>query len=345
MITALEHLRINSGMEDVAAPFSNQPFGIGIWVGGGFAPNKLQAGSRRVQPGALGAYRQSIQDRARNPQGPRNRLRKWDFGAIEHLVAGDEVNRANRSFGTSLSEPAQIIGCPACDSPLSIPFVDSETPPGWGDSTLPLLLRTNIAPPDLVSAAEEHEHVGRAWATAHNAHATTLRLQLKCARSEDAVEAVWANLAARFERMGPVQLAAARASRPGYFLRTRNARGGHVAYDFMICCPNEGHEGPEGHRPCPLSERSWSGHVPAGSLHEEKDDIAPPSTGSAIQIPFHCGRTRTLPGQDDTHSASTVDDGSRGCPSLLIATVDNSRNSPSTRIQATCLDSSTTIRR
>ncbi|MHA1949148.1 MAG: DISARM system helicase DrmA [Candidatus Thorarchaeota archaeon] len=211
-MTALEFLRVRNlstgypvgwrpvdcGIED-SFIWGTVPFSIGLWVGGGVTPNKLQDtwGGNRTVPGGLSLLR------GQQGQG----------------------------------EPAQILECPACGGTLAIPnkglrrgnhnlhlVLHSENPkeisqitPGvHGDIEITSLRITPHTEPRYFTLSMEISV--RGTSTARD------------------VDDMWNGIADNLEH---VTLTPVRASRPGYFIRYfQKPRGGRKDFDFDILCAN-----------------------------------------------------------------------------------------------------------
>ena len=177
-------------------------FSVGIWVGGGVTPNRLDdswAGNRPL------------------------------YGALK-ILEGEEGN----------GEPAQVLNCPACNTILSIP--EMGLAPGCyvlhfvikseigSKDIINYLKKTNFANNICVTSIDVTENLDDYY---------TLIVNIDTAHNikENDVEDLWRSIQAYTSNQ--VTLIPARASRPGYFFKTyRNQRGTLKNYDFEIYCPN-----------------------------------------------------------------------------------------------------------
>ncbi len=252
MITACEYLRV-FGL-GTGAPVGWRPrdceiqddfiwgtarFSIGLWVGGGVTPNRLQ----RVSTGS----------------GIHN-------GALEILLG-------NRGEG----EPAQVLECPVCGSILSVP--DTGLPSGGGPYVIHLVVRNvrNASLSRIKSAMRRVlSNLSTVTAqivsprflkvTGHRNGFITISLELSPSQDLEPrhVDAIWNEIERGVRSHGvQLELCSARASRPGYFiLKLQTQRGTQRPYNFAIYCPN-----PE----CELNSGNtlWAEGKPAG-VHEER---------------------------------------------------------------------------
>jgi hypothetical protein len=309
MITACEYLRVKN-LSRVACVgwvpdgceagegfvWGSSRFAIGLWVGGGVTPNRL---------------RDSWGD------GPLH-------GALSIL-----------SGAPGEGEPAQVLACPACGTILSVP----EKGLGRGDHKLHLVIESRLANQDLRGHVTELP--GLCSGPARIAEAVvvrnpregyyTLSLSIICQRevTGSEIDDLWRSIRAS---VGGIDLASARASRPGYFLRYYVGRDEQrKTYDFEIFCPN-----PE----CPLGE-PWCEGLPAGFAFASRALALGPTTGvpgvpdlsdgnrlAHVNPAFANGRSPYL-SERIPISAYTVDDQVyHRCPSMLISTVDKFARPP-----------------
>jgi len=331
VITAIEHLRsgaLNLPDSEGNDILGNQPFGIGIWVGGGVTHNHLS----EINVDDIPAVRRELRQNARgnNPGGGYFDLQR--VKALEHLIAGDQL-RPEQSQASA--EAAQILNCPCCTQPLAI-MRSQEPGQTWGNAPwkkgpvhrLHLLIDTDIDDASLNAAIGGMGSVHSLAITSHHSTFKTLSIGTKDVDYEEqAVESFWRNVVDNCSGLGRLSLVPVRASRPGYFLRTfRYNTGGREkvkAYDFQINCPD-----PE----CPLNKREWGGELPAGSLNNRVPTIERPDTaGFGIEIPegLQARRGSEFIGRGMPIPAYTVDEQIYGkCPSLIISTVDKFARMP-----------------
>lgn len=331
VITAIEHLRsgaLNMPDSEGNDILGNQPFGIGIWVGGGVTHNHLS----EINVDDIPAVRRELRQNARgnNPGGGYFDLQR--VKALEHLIAGDQL-RPEQSQASA--EAAQILNCPCCTQPLAI-MRSQEPGQTWGNAPwkkgpvhrLHLLIDTEIDDASLNAAIGGMGSVHSLAITSHHSTFKTLSIDTKDVDYEEqAVESFWRDVVDSCSGLGRLSLVPARASRPGYFTKTfRYTTGGREkvkAYDFQINCPD-----PE----CPLNKREWGGELPAGSLNNRVPTIERPDTaGFGIEIPegLQARRGSEFIGRGMPIPAYTVDEQIYGkCPSLIISTVDKFARMP-----------------
>ena len=331
VITAIEYLR--SGALNLPEDVPNdilgrQPFGIGIWVGGGVTHNHLS----EINVDDVGAVRRDLRQRCRN-QGQNTYFDlQRDVKALEHLIAGDQLQIEQSQAS---AEAAQILNCPCCTQPLAI-MRSQEPGQTWGKAPwkngpvhrLHLLVDTEIDNPSLDSVITGMSNVKSLTITSHHSTFKTLSIETTDVDYEEqAVENFWRDVVRSCSGLGHFTLVPARASRPGYFLKTFRyiTRGQEKikAYDFQINCPD-----PE----CTLNKQQWNGELPAGSVNNRFIRSERPETsGAAIEIPraLQVGNGRNFVGRGMPIPAYTVDEQIYGkCPSLIISTVDKFARMP-----------------
>lgn len=313
LVTACESLRVE-GLES-GAPVGWRPsgcpdrsdfiwgtrrFSAGLWVGGGVTPNRLQThGPMPNGRGGLVAF----------------------VGAIGLLKGDPEQLRRRGTEVVSEGEPAQVLQCPCCGEILAVP--QQGLPPG--QSVLHLIVRAPQGP----RAAAGPVRAIRNWIasplppTQHeNRDYWTLGFEIDSPRPVTAAEIDrwWGSV--RPMLGADVELVAARASRPGYFIRRHALHGGGSReYDFEIFCPNPA---------CGLNRGRWAERVPVPDVAlsvstPSRRDVAfwnPPAE------PFRAERVARpmlgiLASNRIPIPAYTVDEQIYGhCPSLVVGTAD-----------------------
>jgi hypothetical protein len=268
-----------------AVIWGSMRFSVGLWVGGSVTPNAL--------------------------------LDSW--GGYQTIPGGLSVLLGQAGDG----EPAQILKCPACETILSIPSrQDGGLPPGT--HTIHLVVRGNpegeVRPQDLNFQSIRPDEIR----LDPRGRASFWTLSIRMSATQQIVAEEFDGWWRQVRLIHPnLELACARASRPGYFIRTYLLqRNQNKPYDFEIFCPS-----PE----CPL-HRQWCEGTPLGWMSGSA-----PHPNSPRGIPGIAG----LPdGNRFTHineafsqgsflservpiPAWTVDDQIyHRCPSMVIATVD-----------------------
>ena len=324
LITACEYLRVENLIttnpigwrpENCGNQASNlwgsTQFSIGLWVGGGVTPNRMGDIIRRGMrplPGALSI----LTTPTNNPHFER-------------------------------AEPAQVLNCPACDSILAIP----ETGLQPGNYRINFAIRNNsqndlhLTPEILQTLVPQQILVSGCILTRNgNSQIFTITVDFSVERTLDSriFESIWNNIREHFQTTGVIaNLLAARASRPGYFIRSYNSgRNTQKSYDFEIFCANP---------VCPL-HHPWIGGAPNGWFNSV---IA---QHSSIANRVNTLRTGSMGYDDDNHlihalepfrnngispfisntipiPALTVDDQIyRRLPTILISTVDKFARPP-----------------
>lgn len=264
-------------------------FSAGLWVGGEVTPNRLEDGW--------------------GGDGP-------ILGAISILKG---------SQGAKSGEPAQVLSCPACNTFLAIP----ERGISPGHHIFYWVVRTTGAgdvsgfASGLASQKFQNSTLrgARALPNAAPDH-QTLRIEVESTtelRSED-VDILWNGIAERARHDGVgIELAAVRASRPGYFLRNYvNTRGKPTDIDFEVFCPNPS---------CEL-HHTWRGGAPAGWVHSTTPDDLPqsdvlPDGNLPVHVPPAFRTSDQFTADRVPIPAMTVDEQLyQRLPSIIVATVD-----------------------
>ncbi|HEY3329271.1 MAG TPA: DISARM system helicase DrmA [Capsulimonadaceae bacterium] len=254
----------------------------GLWVGGNVTPNRFQDTAWPDPiPGALSL------------------LRRHDIGH---------------------GEPAQVISCPACNSVLAIaqprhPRQEQAAFPPGSSGLIHLVAYTEASlNPSPANLCDTHMQVNSVQVTPLAAQYYYV-LSISFTAVGEGVSALdvdrwWKDVAS--PALGPwVALQAARASRPGYFIRTyRNQQRNDTPYDFDVYCP-----APR----CPLAQHQWREKVPVPI----QAIAAPPSRSwQSVASPFQAADDTTT-GCRVPIPAYTVDEQIYAhAPSLLVATVD-----------------------
>lgn len=307
LITATEYLRVfnlaskksigwrpNGYPKEENLLWGSTPFSVGLWVGGGVTPNRMNR---------MGWGKTEIP------------------GALEILSA--------TTFSKSSGEPAQILKCPACDSILSIPDGGLQR----GVHLLHLIVKVengqNLSATVAKLAGKRFRDVmiTSAKSIPHNNrdfHTISLQMNVSSVLNSKTIDEIFNNeidTIFKKEKL-QAQIIPVRPSRPGYFLRNYiTIKRTPKNYDFEIFCPN-----PD----CAL-RMPWSGGAPTGSIHGRNPDgnvnVHEPSEfedgNNPVDVP------EQFMSQDPTISdripitALTVDEQIyRKVPSVVVATVD-----------------------
>jgi Helicase conserved C-terminal domain len=307
LITAAEYLRVSNlankksiGWRPNGYPteenilWGSTPFSVGLWVGGGVTPNRMNK---------IGWGRTEVP------------------GALDILSA--------KTFGKSSGEPAQILNCPACESLLSIPDRGLQR----GDHQLHLVVRLengqNLSSTivKMVGKSFRDITVRNATSVQHNNpnfHTISLQLNVSSTLSSKTIDDIWNNEIENFFKNEKLQvyLIPVRPSRPGYFLRhyvtlKRTSKN----YDFEIFCPN----------PKCFLKMPWSGGAPTGSVHGRNPDgnvnVYEPSAlkdgNNFVDIPDQFRLQDPVISDRIPIPALTVDEQIyHKVPSVIVATVD-----------------------
>lgn len=288
LVTASEYLRVMEmrpgirGWRPKRCPeatnwvWGQRRFAIGLWVGGNVTPNGLYDFRYKSTAGRIETV----------------------WGALS--VLGGEQGEG---------EPAQVLKCPACSSWLAVPpeglarsrnyelhlVVECESP------NVPMQDTSAYSGPLQQPNNESLIDVASVQVTPHSAtgfYTLTISLQPRRDVTPQDVDRWCTNqvLPAFGNRS---RLVSFRGSRPGYFVRSVQLRGGRPKdIDFEVFCPNPR---------CELNTGStWSESTPAGPFAINEAFMVAPAESSRIPIP-----------------ALTVDDQIyHRCPTMVVATVD-----------------------
>jgi hypothetical protein len=299
VVTAMEYLRVAPDAKGIGWRsracqtrgdyiWGSSRFSAGLWVGGSVTPNRL--------------------------------LDTWASGTIPGAI---NILRGVPGQG----EPAQILRCPACESVLSIPSRDDNGVPA-GSYSLHFVTSVIATPRIQVDRLNEGIFTVSAarFTRLTNKQFGVLSVDVSSdtrVTAED-VEDWWSKVA---NAIPELQLACARASRPGYFIRSYSGQQAQKKdFDFDIYCPN-----PD----CPLHSK-WAEGLPAGLLNATASQLGGQRTKGALdKLPglrdgnryAHVHEAFQL---DTPHHADripipalTVDEQIyHRCPSMVIATVD-----------------------
>ena len=292
IVTALEWLRNESwSPNNEGLKFSEQPVSLGIWVGGSLTPNYL---CRKNDPKDLRNYNSEF-------------AKLSYLSAIPLLKHGHQLTETQQNL---VSEPAQILTCPACEENLAFPIGSLSnskiTKIKW------VCKIRGITESAIDSIAKGIADVKSVSLIPHDNGIKTLCLEFsRILKTESEINTVWDSLKSEIiSKNGSIFLKAFRPGRPGYFPKIKFEKGKRKEYDFEIHCPN--HE-------CDLNRRSWTGHLPAGAQdgkERRRDSHIYLAEGWRTMNYDYEGRGMPIP-------AYTTDSQvySRA-PSIIVATVD-----------------------
>jgi len=222
LITACEFLRVHGlregspvGWRPKAFPgrvdflWGSLRFSVGLWVGGQVTPNRLTS--------------------------------TWGNGRIEGAI---EILRGRKGEG----EPAQVLNCPACDAILSIP--EKGLPRGKLHAVHLVVALRRGRREDLESLLSDLQAFQAAGVTVQEMSLSpcglpeylTLSIRVRSDKdlTAEKLEGCWRSLTDEFLRRGiELELQAARASRPGYFIVWYvTQKGTFKPRNFELLCPN-----------------------------------------------------------------------------------------------------------
>jgi hypothetical protein len=317
LVTACEYLRILNLMQNQPIGWrpsscnikdsflwGSTPFAIGLWVGGGLSPNRLE-----------------------------------DIWVENRPIHGAlSILRGEQGEG----EPAQVLTCPACGSILAVPEMGLQ--PGEYTLYLVVNTENGEKLNNAVRGLQDHIFHGitirEAGIYPHEKscfYTLLFRIDTQNIISSETIDGFWNSVEKYMQSIYNcgVILVSARASRPGYFIRyyVQKKMRKHE-YDFEVFCPN-----PE----CPL-RIPWIGGAPTGWVNGREPSLVTSPDGYHIplfndgngmievQDPFRYG--------DKEYSskyiadripipALTVDDQIyRRLPSIVVATLDKLARPP-----------------
>ncbi len=324
VITAMEWLRSgNCGdgwspeeYDGEPNPWGEQPFGIGIWVGGAVTPNMLGHVSNRGRTNRAGIVN-GFRDRYFDPR----RMK-----ALEHLEAGHHLSDAQSRVA---AEPAQVLSCPCCSASLSYPRA-SEDSPKVREAPVHWVVanRSRIPMRDIESRISVDPEISRVVTSVSSIdhgsaiHTLTLQVNIDEGLDEKTVEDLWDKVSTASN--GMLDICSTRASRPGYFYLTRTVRTGTMHnYDFVIHCPDPS---------CDLNKTEWTGRMPAGRSDSKATNPSEPECtdeGYPVDVPLPWRAGADTLSRGVPIPAYTVDEQiySR-LPSVVISTVDKFARMP-----------------
>lgn len=296
MVTALEWLRNTnwhpSGFSE--QKFSEQPIGLGVWVGVSLTPNRLTS-------------REDNQNFQKD--------RDFKFGNINSLSAIRLLRHGNTlqtSQKHKAAEPAQILNCPACGTHLSFPLSSEISEPirkiNW-------VCRSYFSKEELVILIRKVEGVSECIVHDHDKATKTLEISLTDdIRDESDLVQIWKNMKRQVEESkGKINHLCFRPGRPGYFPKKIINGKRKKTYDFEIHCPSVD---------CDLNNNHWSGKMPAGikdiGSNELNDNVSAIVCSDGWSLFKDRSMSRGMP-----IPAYTVDEQiySRA-PSIIVSTVD-----------------------
>ena len=274
--------------------WGSTPFSVGLWVGRGVTPNRLDKTPKLVNgrwmpaPGAL--------------------------QILEQRVRGE-------------GEPAQILNCPACDNILAIPSngIDPNQ-----ESTVKLIIQSDSTAPLLTSAiatfpSENIKIVSQQFSEI-NPNYFVLEIKFKNPRRTDSLEmnSFWKKIENHLNnKKMNVVLQSTSAARPGYFFKKyRLGTADPRPYDFEIFCTNSS---------CHL-HKDWFAGSPMGGINgtfvepslltNTSENITLNDGNNLVEVQ-KCFITNDFVSDRIPIPAMTVDDQIyKNLPTMVVATVD-----------------------
>jgi len=310
VITACEYLRVYNllrgrpvGWRPSSCPiktdfiWGSTPFTIGLWVGGGVSPNRLQDtwSGREIIPGALSILKKGIGE----------------------------------------GEPAQVLNCPACDTVLAVPYMGLQ--PGQHTIYFVMHAKDNKKLEKISQLNGKSYFgivIKKATFFPHDSHGFfTLELKLQSQKRLESriVDDLWNRIKLFLQKQGyRAELVPVRASRPGYFIRYYTGRSGSVEYDFEIFCPN-----PDCPLHRPWVGGAPSGWIHGRSPHrgEAPDGISIPlfMDGNClidVHVPFRHPKSRYISDRIPIPALTVDEQIYRRLPTVVVATVDKFARPP-----------------
>lgn len=215
--------------------WGSTPFSVGLWVGSGVTPNKLEDSDFKTPEGKY-----------------ENRP-----GALT-LIKKPSENEA---------EPAQILECPACKNILAIP--EMGLMPGSDPHEINWVVETDMTTQDLKKLKLNELRIFniielRLHSFNNNYKILTIEFTNTDVAKTTEIDYLWSQLSERMCESGKrIKLECAAPFRPGYFYKCRiNSKNELKEYDFQVFCPK---------KECPL-EYDWVGGAPYGGINHSVPD-------------------------------------------------------------------------
>ncbi len=286
IITACEFLRCtNWAPADYPAReglFGTVRFSIGIWVGESITPNRLED---------LEGY------------DPKRNLKIVYPGAISELYGRERLKGGRQRVEGEISDPAQVLKCPACDSILAV----TQRTLVPGRHILHWVVSAGRMPDVSLLPRSPYKGINvlKARITPLRRTFFVLSIELDIATGAEirpeTIDGYWDDVVQKTLGAG-LDIQSARPSRPGYFLWHSPRLSGR-AVDFEIHCPN-----PD----CELNSVQWSEAVPV------KDGLI---SGRPLP-PFAANEERTVSSSMPIPAYTVDEQIYNRCPSVVVATVD-----------------------
>ena len=288
--------------------WGSTPFSVGLWVGDGVTPNKLESLDFR-----------------------KNGRRVCRIGALDQL----KQNRIEKPC-TASGEPAQILSCPACDNILALPNVGSSSDAVQGldsgkNHTLTWIIKSDTDIPTLESSIATFTPTSSIQISSSKflkleSGYYSLQIELRDPHrkiSSSTLNEFWRDLQQHL-KFNADSLQSTSAARPGYFFKTYLSNRGNKPknYDFEIICTGNF---------CPL-RHNWFAGSPMGSVNgtfvdptlltKTADDIALDDGNMFVEVQ-KCFKTKNFVSDRIPIPGMTVDDQVyKNLPTMIVATVD-----------------------
>jgi len=304
MFTAAEFLRVDNlnskkpigwrpdqCLNDNDVLWGSTPFSVGMWVGAGVTPNKLEDTPLRKPPYKIPQALSILEDNTK---------------------------------GKSTSEPAQILNCPTCDNILSI---SSKGFDPNVEISIKLIIQSNSKESSLISAMSTFSNSGMTFVdysiSEINPGYFVFEIKFKNQAHTDSrtINVLWKDISEHFkvQKLDTV-LQSTSAARPGYFFKKYNSSS--RGYDFEIFCTNSS---------CPLHKNWFGGSPMGGvndtsinmsSMTNTSNDITL-NDGNMLSQVQKCFMTEDFVSDRIPIPGMTVDEQVyQNLPTMVVATVD-----------------------
>jgi hypothetical protein len=267
-------------------------FSIGLWVGADVTPNSLVGFST----------------------GPAEGIDTWVAGAVD-ILRGAKSGVHDGKMWNANGEPAQVLQCPCCGDWLALGQEGVDT----GHHRLWFVMSSQgpIFLPSSADASNDRIRVTSIRSVHRQSKKfQSIAVEFDTNRKVTAIEVdEWFKSALKPKLGDDVELVAARASRPGYFVRAcPQSTGGTRVIDFEVRCPNW--------ESCETNNLQWWEEVPVPLGSKGVQSSAGPllreTVNEAFALDSQAGLAFGMP-----IPAYTVDDQVyHRCPSMIVATVD-----------------------
>lgn len=288
--------------------WGSTPFSVGLWVGNGVTPNKLES-----------------------LKFSKNGRRICQIGALEQLEQG-RIESGCRKDG----EPAQVLTCPACENILALPNVGSSSDGVQGldsgkNHSITWIIKSDTDIPTLESSIATFTSTSSIQISSSKfleleSGYYSLKIELRDPNkkiSSLTLNEFWRNIQQHL-KLDTDSLQSTSAARPGYFFKTYQSSRGNKPknYDFEIICTSN---------LCPL-RHNWFAGSPMGGVNgtsvdpmmltKTTDGIALDDGNMFVDVQ-KCFKIKDFISDRIPIPGMTVDDQVyKNLPTMVVATVD-----------------------